>query len=270
MQGRRASSYRRPVSAFVAFVAFVAVGCSDGDAGAPTATTASVPSPTDSSVRASGQASEASASSSEAVSSTEVPATVSTETIATVPEQGVPGLDSADPFCRAWSEFAGSFQALAFASAAGSDPVAAARLEVVASGAVSAAAQTLADEFPEPIAFERDLFVDDVIGPFARRVGRASDELRAAGLSPDQIAQLGDVWLRALVDAGVDEPAVAVAVPDELAGAVDVAAASFSADAPPIVADPSLVTDAEAPATLEHIAENCPDQGILGGNDAID
>jgi len=65
--------------------------------------------------------------------STEVSVVPSTVEIEPVPDVGVPGIDSADPFCRAWSEFAGSFQALAFASIADTDPVAAARLEVVAS-----------------------------------------------------------------------------------------------------------------------------------------
>ena len=259
------------LAAILAIGAFaVAVGCSDDPAAAPVvapATSAAVPSTDENPV--------VTTTSPSVTTSTEVPATASTgtvastETIATVPDQRVPGLDSTDDFCRGWSEFAGSFQALAFASATGADGVAAARLEVVASGAVSAAVQLIADEFPESIASEREVFVDDVIGPFARRAGRASDELRAAGLSSDQIDRLADAWLSALADADADEPAIVVAVPDELARAVDAATTVFSTDVPPIVADPSLVTDAAAPATLGYLAENCPDQGILGGNDAV-
>ncbi len=205
--------------------------------------------------------------SSSAASTTE-PLGAGTETIATVPEQGVPGIDSADPFCRAWSEFAGSFQALVGASAAGAES-GATRLEVVASAAVSSAAQTLADEFPLPIAFEREVFVNDVIGPFARRADRASEELRAVGLSPTEIELLGDLWLGVLVDAGVDDPEIDVAVPDDLIDAVVAAVEEFSTNVPAIVEDPSLVTQASAPATFEFLATNCPDQGILAGNDAI-
>ena len=194
----------------------------------------------------------------------------STVAIEPVPDVGVPGIDSADPFCRAWSEFAGSFQALAFAPIADSGPVAAARLEVVASSAVTSSAQTLADEFPESVASEREIFLDDVIGPFARRAARASDELRAAGLAAGDIEQLGDVWLAALADAGVDDPEIVVAVPDGLTDAVDAATEVFAANVPVIAADPSLVTGARAPATLGYLADNCPDQGILAGNDAID
>ncbi len=199
--------------------------------------------------------------------STEVAVVASTVAIVPVPDDGVPGIDSDDPFCRSWSEFAGSFQALAGASAAGAES-GAARLEVVASAAVSSAAQTMADEFPAPIAFEREVFVNDVIGPFARRADRASDELRAVGLSPAEIELLGDVWLGALADAGVDDPEIDVAVPDDLIDAVLAAVEEFSV--PAIVEDPSLVNQASAPATFEFLATNCPDQGILGGNDAID
>jgi len=201
--------------------------------------------------------------------STEVAVVPSTVEIVPVPDVGVPGIDSADPFCRAWSEFAGSFQALAFASIADTDPVAAARLEVVASSAVTSSAQTMADEFPESVASEREIFLADVIGPFARRADRASDELRAAGVATGDIEQLGDAWLRALVEAGVDDPEMVVAVPDGVTEAVDAATEVFAANVPVIAADPSLVTEARAPATLGYLADNCPDQGILAGNDAI-
>ena len=52
-------------------------------------------------------------------------------TFATVPDEPVPELDSDNPFCRAWSQFAGSFQRLALASSAGTDPDNALRLEVL-------------------------------------------------------------------------------------------------------------------------------------------
>lgn len=236
---------------------------------AATATSGEVAAPAPSTERAS----ETTDNSSEVTTSVAAPVstdTASTETIATVPEEGVPGIDSGDPFCRGWGEFAGSFQALALASSLGADAVAATRLEVVASPAVVSAAQQLADGFPESIEVERDTFVDDVIGPFARRAARAVDELRAAGLASAELEQLGDEWLEALVDAGVDDPEIVVAVPSELVGAVDAATTAFFASVPTIALDPSLVTQASAPATRAYLSENCPDQGILGGNDAID
>jgi hypothetical protein len=206
-------------------------------------------------------------SSSSSSSSSSTPPPRSSETILTVPEEGVPGIDSGDPFCRAWSEFAGTFQALAFASV--QDSVSAVEREVIAASAVVAAVRTLDDTFPQPIIAEREVFVDDVVGPFARRSARAVDELRAAGVDDDDLARLADAWLRALVDAGVDDPEIAADIPAELVAAVDAAATAFALDVPPIAADPSLITDADAPATLGYLAEQCPDQGILGGNDAI-
>jgi hypothetical protein len=179
----------------------------------------------------------------------------------------VPGIDSADAFCRSWSEFAGSFQALALASAVDPDPVAGARLEVVASPAVDRAAGALSEAFPGEIANERPVFLDGVVGPFANRSSLAGEELLTAGLTIDDRDELVLLWLEALV---AEQPVVAVTVPDELDKIVDAAAAAFARRVPPIAEDPSLVTDASAPATFAYIADNCPDQGILGGTDAID
>jgi hypothetical protein len=189
------------------------------------------------------------------------------EPIATVPEQGVPGIDSEDPFCRAWSEFAGSFQALAFASAL--DAANATEREVLAAAAVVDAARTLDETFPDPVVAERELFVDEVIGPFARRAARAVAELRSVGVADDGLSRLAAVWLSALATTDAEDREVAIETPADLADAVAAAATSFAEDVPPIVADPSLITDADAPATFGYIAEQCPDQGILSGNDAI-
>ena len=183
----------------------------------------------------------------------------------------MPGIDSEDAFCRGWGEFAGSFQALALVSSLGADPVRAARLEVVASAAVLAAARSLDEAFPDDdVADERPVFVDGVIGPFTRRAARASDALTSAGLSGGELGRLGDLWLTALGDAGVDDPEIAVEVPRGLADDVDAAVGVFVATVPAISEDPSLITVAATPATFAYLAERCPDQGILGGNDAID
>jgi hypothetical protein len=114
------------------------------------------------------------------------------------------------------------------------------------------------------------VFVDDVIGPFARRAARAADELRSVDVGDDDIELLGDAWLAALVAADATDPVITVAVPAGLDAAVGAATAAFAGDVPPIAADPSLISRAEAPRTLGYLAEQCPDQGILAGNDAID
>lgn len=197
------------------------------------------------------------------------------ETFATVPEDGVPGIDSDDPFCRAWSEFAGSFQALSLVASFG-DPATAIRLEVLASGAVTAAVDTMAGELaggglPDEVTAEADEFLDGLIGPFTRRSERAAAELLAAGATEAQVAELGEAWLAELAEAGTDDPAIVVTVDDPaLAGPLDGASESFGASVPPIPADPSLITDADATDTLAYIADTCPDQGTLAGNDVID
>lgn len=191
----------------------------------------------------------------------------STTTIATVPDTGVPGIDSDDAFCRAWSEFAGSFQALGIASAF-AEPDAAARLEVIAAPAVVAAVADLGEHLPATLEAERTKLLDEFAGPFARRAARAEDELRAAGV--ERIDELRGIWLAQLIESGVDDPTIAVTLPDDVdAGAVDAAAAAFAAAVPRIVEDPSLVTVVEIPMTDEYLVANCPDQGILGGNDDI-
>jgi len=254
----------------VAFVVAALAGCASGDdaAGEPSA----VPEPSMSITEPASTATittPTSTSTSTSTSTTTVPTPPVNETIATVPEAAVPGIDSEEPFCRAWSEFAGSFQALTFASIDGADPLVGARLEVVAAGAVVSAARSLDDAFPDEIADEREVFVDEVIGPFARRAARAADELRSVDVGDDDIELLGDAWLAALAASDPADPVIAVDAPAELDPAIDAASAAFAADVPPIAADPSLITRAEAPGTFGYLGEQCPDQGVLAGNDAI-
>ena len=245
-------------------LALVAGACSDDgdDASTSVAATATTGATTEASAATT-------AASTAAPTTQEAAASTSEATIATVPDEGVPGIDSDDPFCRAWSEFAGSFQALTLVASFG-DPATAARFEVVASGAVTTAVAGLAAEFPAEVRSEQAVFLDELIGPFARRAERAVDELDAAGATAAQIDALGDAWLAALAESGIDDPAITVVVADDLESPLGDAVVVFAANVPPIPADPSLITEAQAPATLAYLAENCPDQGILAGNDVID
>lgn len=192
------------------------------------------------------------------------------EPFATVAESGVPGIESDDPLCRGWSEFAGSFQALALLSMSAPDPAAAMRLEVVAAAAVLDAVATIEETFPTDIAGERELFVNDLLGPFSRRAERLRDELRSAGVDEAGLEMLGARWLESLAAAGVDDPEITVEIPRSMEPAVEAAVTAAQASIPAIGADPSLVVDPSAPATMAYIASNCPDRGTLGGNDVID
>ena len=178
--------------------------------------------------------------------------------------------DLGDLFCRSWSEFAGSFQALALASTFASADLAAQRSEVVASGTVIAAVVGLDEHLPSELEDEREVLIDEFVGPMERRAVRASADLAVAGLTSEQVEQLSEVWLTALVIAGVDEPDIELNIPADLAPAVEEAVASFSRSVPLIHEDPSLITDAAIPLTEAYIVKNCPDQGTLGGNDVIE
>ena len=195
---------------------------------------------------------------------------VVTTVLPTVPEVGVPGIDSADLFCRSWSEFAGTFQALALASSFATENLSAQRSEVAASGAIVAAVAGLDEHLPSELEDEREALTVGLVGPMERRAERASAELSAAGLTPEQIDELSEVWLAALVAAGVDEPDIELNIPTDLESAVEEAVDVFSASVPLISEDPSLVTAASIPMTEGYIVDNCPDQGTLGGNDVIE
>lgn len=194
--------------------------------------------------------------------------TAATEvTLATVPDEGVPGIDSEDPFCNAWSRFAGSFQALAFASSFAADPI---RLEVAASDAIVSAVADLDESLPAELGSERDLLLRDLLGPFSARAAQARQALVDAGMDAEQIEALGETWLAAIAVGGLHDADLVLEIPVASQAAFDAAVVAFGAEVDPIVADRSLVTDASAPMTEAHIAETCPDQGILGGNDVVE
>ncbi len=271
----RMSVWRRPiVTAGVAFAVLAAAGCSGGGSNGgsdATAVTTGLAVAADPDTAASSTAAGADRDDDTAASGDSATATdAATTTIGTVPDEGVPGIDSVDAFCRSWSEFAGSFQALAVATSFGSDPAAVSRLEVAAAPLLIGAGQGLADNLPPEVESERTT-LSDLVGPMLRRADRARVELVAAGLGDEAIAALGEAWRSALSDAGLDEPDIPLVVPDGVdAAGFDAASAAFAAALPPINQDPSLITNASVPLIEQYLRENCPDQGTLGGNDIID
>lgn len=260
----------RSMTAMALVAAVVTAGCSstadDADPVATGPVTAAAPSGPDFVRNSSESDAGSTTGSGSADAADEGPAPASTA-IAPVPDTGVPGIDSDDAFCRSWSEFAGSFQALGLVSAFG-DPAEALRLEVLAAAAVVDAAARLAANLPTELEAEREALLDDFAGPFVRRAERAQAELVDAGV--DRPDDLRAVWLEQLAASGVDDPAMTVVLPRGIdAGGVDAAVAAFAAALPPIVDDPSLITGATITQTEGYLAANCPDQGILGGNDVV-
>jgi hypothetical protein len=196
------------------------------------------------------------------------PVAVTAESLPEVPETGVPGLDSDDVVCRAWSRFGGSFQVLAVAAAFGAgDPVAVAALEVAASPTVTGAYADLVANWPDELADEAELVADDYLGAFARRADRALAALDAAGADAAAKEAIVAAWETALAERDPAEPEIAVVLPADIQAIVDAAASSFAAEVVPIPSDPSLVTDVDVPLTEQYFVDNCPDRGTLGGVD---
>lgn len=186
----------------------------------------------------------------------------------TVPDTGVPGIDSNDAFCRAWSEFGGTFQGLAISWGVG-DPADAALNEVAAAGAILRAVDDLGANLPAELEAERaDLMA--LVDPLSQRAAAARDELLAAGVSDDGVIALADAWIATLVEAGTDDPAIVVSIPADVdAGDAEAAAAAFVDERQSLVRDPAMVTDVETPLTEQYLIDNCPDQGTLLGNDDV-
>jgi hypothetical protein len=180
----------------------------------------------------------------------------------------VPGLDSADAFCAAWSRFGGSWQLLVQAGAAG-DPGHVARLEVIAATVVGDAYEAVFAAWPAELESERDVVADAYFGAFQRRSADAAAALAAAGASAADVAALAQVWNTTLEQY---DPAttIAVDVPAELAPVVDRAAVLFTEQRVPLQQDPSMVITAATPLTDAFLATACPDQGWIVGQDVVE
>jgi len=240
------------------------VGCSASDEPAEgPATTAGVADPADVAVGADLSAPTGSSDTSDTSSIAVTP-----ESLPVVPEVGIPGLDSDDVVCRAWSRFGGSYQVVAVAATFGAgDPDAVAALEVIASPTVTAAYADLVANWPDELDDEAEAVADGYFGPFARRSDRALEALEAAGADAPTQETIVAAWETALAGRDPNNPEIVVVLPADVQAVVDVAASALSAQVVPIPADPSLVTDVDVPLTEQYLVDNCPDRGTLGGVD---
>jgi hypothetical protein len=186
-----------------------------------------------------------------------------------VPETGVPGLDSDDSFCGAWSRFGGSWQVLVQAGSA-IDPTEVARLEIVASALVGDAYEAVFAAWPAELDSERDVVAEAYFGAFRRRSDDAAAALAAAGASEDDVSRLASAWAEALAQYDPTQPSVAVVVPDDLSTLVDTAASTFRQQRVPLNEDPTMVITASTPLTDEYLSTACPDQGWIVGQDVIE
>jgi hypothetical protein len=182
-----------------------------------------------------------------------------------VAETGVPGLDADDAFCAAWSRFGGSFQVIAVNAAFGDAP--SETLETAASPTVTAAYVALGEHWPDEIADEREAALEGALGPFARRLAAASEALGGSGATDADLDALDTAWVGALAERDPEDPVLQLDLAPGLRTLVDAAAATYLEQVGAWAADESLVNDVEIPATNQYLADNCPDQGTLAGQE---
>lgn len=201
----------------------------------------------------------------EPAESTEPPFT--TFAVVEVPETGVPGLDSDDSFCAAWSRFGGSWQVIQVAANFAPDPSVTPVLEVTAAPVVAAAFDAMFADWPTDLIDEREAVADGFFGPLDRRAEAALDALGDAGATADQLTALGDAWEAALAARVPDEPVVSPELDETLRTLVDTAAATFAGRLVDFVDDPTMRIVVETPLTDAYLSTACPDQGALTGGE---
>lgn len=184
-----------------------------------------------------------------------------------VPESGVPGLDSDDSFCAAWSRFGGTWQVVQVAANFAPDPAVVPVMEVTAAPVVGAAYDAMLAAWPDELASERDAVADGYFGPLDRRAEAALAALVSAGASDADLDALATAWEAALAERRADEPVVVAELDDGLQALVDAAAAEFAAQRVDFVDDPSMRITVETPSTDAYLATACPDQGALTGGE---
>lgn len=237
-------------------------------ASADSATPSTAPPP---SVTASGSSDQSGGDGTDAGDEDAAPVSLVTTppvSVVDIDEVGVPGLDSDDVFCSAWSRFAGSFQVVAVTAAFGSgSSEQLAALEVAAAPTVTSAFEQLIENWPDELAPEADLVADEFLGPFARRLVVAREALSGVGADEATIAAIEQAWLAGLAQRDPSTPEFVVDLSDDAWALIDAAAVAFAQQRVPFNQDPSLVTDVQTPLTSEYLAVSCPDQGTLSGQE---
>jgi hypothetical protein len=188
-------------------------------------------------------------------------------TTVALPDTGIPGLDSSDAFCAAWSRFGGTWQVLLVGSSFLADPVEVARWEIAASPVVASSYADLLANFPGELAAEAETVADGYFGALERRSADAAAALAATGATADQVERLATSWLSALAARDPASPDIGLEVPADLTDVVDEAAAAFRSRRTQFASDPSMVIGVDTPLTDSYLETACPDRGALTGQE---
>lgn len=256
------------VRAAMAFVAAMALtACSSGpDGAAPAPTTVlSRPTPAPATVAATGDV--------PGVGDDQLDTLPGEDPATPVPEPtGVPGVVSEVPFCRAYARLLGTQQVLGVAISFGDlDPLTSLRWEAAAAPAVSEAFAAVVAGWPDELAAERDVVIDDVLGPFVRRARVATEALMRSGASDGDLATLASLWVELL--AARDNETFELAMPGvgaAVEAVLDAAARDLATRLVPLVDDPSMVREGVAtPLTASYLESFCPEVVPIAVGDEI-
>ena len=266
--------------ATLAVVALSSAACSgDDDAAATVVTSTTVqPDPASAGSAPATEAVPGSAAGSEVDTTTTLAVPIGSESPGTldptattapieIPATGVPGLDSADRFCAAWSRFGGSWQVLLVGSTFLDDPETVARWEVAAASLIESSYDELLINLPGELATEGEDLANGYFGALDRRSQAARMALAVSGATDADLRRLQQVWTEALATRDPSTPEIAFVVPDDLVDLVDAAAAQLMEARVEFHLDPSMVVDVETPLTDAYIESTCPDRGTLTGQE---
>jgi hypothetical protein len=184
-----------------------------------------------------------------------------------VSETGVPGLDSEDRFCAAWSRFGGSWQVLLVGSTFLGEPERVATWEIASASVIEESYVALIDHFPEELGPETDAVAEGYFGALRRRADASRLALDDAGASPEAVERLGQAWLDALSRRDPSNPDLAFEVPGDLRPLVGRAVDELRSQRVDFHLDPSLVIGVATPLTDVYLDTACPDQGALTGQE---
>ncbi len=184
----------------------------------------------------------------------------------------IPGLDSEDRFCRAWSRFTGTFQVLSVPAAFGLiDDAELLRRELVSAGTTVQSGNELIDAVAELVESELGVVAELLVGPYSARATDALDALADVGASRDDLEALDTAWLSALESYDWAELELELTLGDDRVDLVERAAQLFGAQRPGWFEDTALdVEEFSIPLTVEYATTNCPDEGVLAGVDGVD
>lgn len=192
-----------------------------------------------------------------------VPVSVSGE-----PDIGVPGLDSDDVFCAAWSRWAGSYQAVLVSNAFGvGSPHDLAVVEVLAAPVATQAYDDVFGAWPVALVAEQDIVAESYLGPITRRLLIAYEALVEAGADQAAFDSIAVAWVTALSERDPASADMQIDLADEFWPIVDAAADVFADRVPLFASDTSLIIDVDTPLTDEFLESACPDRGSLTGQE---